>query len=338
MMQDTISLHFDSAVQQRIDKYLSEAGLPQLYSRTFIEELIAANLVTVNKIPVKKSYLLKLGDKVEIKVPAPPPTHIQPRDIPLEIIYEDDYLAVINKTADLVVHPGFGNQDNTLVNALVHRYGNTLSPARAENRPGIVHRLDKGTSGLILVARDEMTQARLAEMFAQREINKTYLAVTTGVPEQEAGTIETCLARSKANPRKISVSQTGRKAITHYSVLQYYYYFALLSVTLETGRMHQIRVHLTHKNLPVLGDPLYNTTDFVKNSVPENLKKKVHELLTGHLTRQALHAWKISFTHPVTRVELSLTAPLPADLIYTIDWLDTYFAIDNVRFDKKLLN
>ncbi|HOV17346.1 MAG TPA: RluA family pseudouridine synthase [Candidatus Cloacimonadota bacterium] len=336
-MQARIDLVYERENAQRLDKYLADLQLPELYSRTFIDKLIEDEKIAVNGKTAKKSCLLHNGDKVQIDIPPLPPQEIQPFDLPLSVIYEDEYLAVINKPANLVVHPGFGNPDNTLANALVHRYGQKLSTRYGNLRPGIVHRLDKGTSGLIIVALNDAVHAKLADLFSGRKVKKTYLAVTSGIPETEEGTIETHLARSHSNPRQISVSASGRNAVTNYKVLHYYNFFALLAVKPETGRTHQIRAHLAYLHCPVLGDPLYNSMRQVKNLLPDNLKKKAVELLSNHLQRQALHAWKLNFTHPYTGEELNFTAPLPEDIIYTLNWLDSYFAIDNVHLDKKML-
>jgi len=335
-MSQKLCLTFDKDVFIRLDKFLAEADIPQLYSRTFIERLIADKLVLVNNQAARKSLLLKNGDEITVQLPDPSPVEIIPQDIPLSIIFEDEFLAVINKPAGLVVHPGFGNPDNTLVNAIVHRYGETLKDSKNLSRPGIVHRLDKGTSGLMLIAKDDKTQSQLSHLFSQRQVKKTYLAIATGIPNPPEDTVETLIARSVSNPLKMSVANTGRRAVTHFKVIHYFLCFALLEVVLETGRMHQIRVHLAHRHNPVLGDTLYNSIKNVQNFVPENLKKKAADLLSNHLKRQALHAWKLEFIHPCTGQELSFTAPLPQDFLYTLDWLQQYFAIDNESYDNKL--
>jgi 23S rRNA pseudouridine1911/1915/1917 synthase len=334
---EKLRILFDSDAPQRLDKHLVGLNIQELFSRTFIEKLIADDQITVNGTPIKKSYLLSRGDTIAINLPELIPADIIPEDIPLDIVYEDDYLAVINKPAGLIVHPGFGNPTGTLVNAIMYRYGSNLPLAKGANRPGIVHRLDRGTSGLVLIARDDRTQSLLSDMFAKRLVKKTYLAVSTGVPDEAEGRIETYIARSVSNPRKMIVCNDGRWALTHYRVIRYYHFFALLEVDLETGRMHQIRVHLEHLNKPVLGDLLYNSIKNVQAVVPDNMKRKVFELLTNHLKRQALHAWKLAFEHPVNHESLSFQAPLPQDIIYTLDWLEQYFAVDKLGYDKNML-
>lgn len=323
--------------EQRLDKYLVELNIQELYSRSFIEKLIDADRILVNLVPVKKSYPLNDGDEIFIDLPEPEPITAIPQDIPLDLVYEDDDLAIINKEAGMIVHPGFGNPDNTLVNAILHRFAGNLSSGREENRPGIVHRLDRGTSGLIIIAKHDSAQAKLQDMFAAREIKKTYLAVCTGIPDPPSGSIETCISRSVKNPRMMCVSEEGRYSLTHYQTIHTWHYFALQKVNLATGRMHQIRLHFAHLGYPILGDLLYNTRRYVHTLVPQNMKRKVTELLTTHLHRQALHAWKLEFRHPFREEQIYATAPLPEDLVYTINWLNQYFAIDTESQDVNML-
>lgn len=336
-MGDILKIICSSDKFCRLDKYIVDLDIKELYSRTYIDNLIKDSLITVNGIPAKKSLLIRSGDVLQISLPEPSPIDVTPQYIPLDVIFEDEYLAVVNKPADLVVHPGHGNPDNTLVNAIVYKYGDKLLTKTIGKRPGIVHRLDKGTSGLIIIAKDEVTQSKLADMFAGRKVKKTYLAITTGVPEPPEDTISTNISRSSAHPRKMAVCNSGRLAITHYKVICFYHFFAVLQIGLETGRMHQIRVQFEHRNYPILGDSLYNSLKCIHSAVPDNMKKKVTELLTNHLKRQALHSWKLEFIHPLTDQSLSLIAPLPDDLVYTLNWLDKYFAIDNVSYREKLL-
>jgi 23S rRNA pseudouridine1911/1915/1917 synthase len=337
-MADKLRITFAQDDFCRLDKYLIEMKMPELYSRTYIDKLIADDMIKVNGLSIKKSFLLKKSDVIEITLPEPIPQETIPQDIPLDIIFEDDYLAVINKPAGLVVHPGFANKSGTLANAIMHRFGKCFSAETPNCRPGIVHRLDRDTTGLIIVAKSDSIQSILSEMFAQRQVKKTYLTITTGVPNPEQDSIENNINRSLSNPRKMVVADKGRRSVTHYQVLHYYYFFALVKVNLETGRMHQIRVHFANRHFPILGDMLYNTTKNTQSIVPENMKRKVFDLLKLHLQRQALHAWKLEFIHPVSKQLLSLTAPLPEDMIYTLDWLEQHFAIDKVSYKEKLLN
>ncbi|HRY84412.1 MAG TPA: RluA family pseudouridine synthase, partial [Candidatus Cloacimonadota bacterium] len=221
---------------------------------------------------------------------------------------------------------------------IVWHFGSQLSSGREVNRPGIVHRLDRGTSGLMIIAKNDATQALLSEMFARREITKTYLAISTGVPDPPEDSIETCITRSISNPRKMVVADEGRWSLTHYKTIKTFHYFALLKVHLETGRMHQIRVHFAHRNMPVLGDLLYNTRRYVHSLVPENMKKKVTDLLTTHLLRQALHAWRLEFTHPVSGKLIDVCSAIPEDIMYSLSWLESNFGLadDPLDLDKLL--
>ena len=330
-------MQYTAEGEQRLDKFLVELNIQELYSRSFIEKLIDADRILVNLVPVKKSYPLRDGDEILIDLPEPEPVKAIAQDIPLDLVYEDDDLVIINKEAGMIVHPGFGNPDNTLVNAIMHRFGGNLSSGREENRPGIVHRLDRGTSGLIIIAKHDAAQAKLQDMFAAREISKTYLAVCTGVPDPPVGSIETFINRSIRNPRMMCVSEEGRYALTHYETIHIWHFFALQKINLATGRMHQIRLHFAHIGYPILGDLLYNTRRYVHSLVPQNMKRKITELLTTHLHRQALHAWKLEFLHPFSGQQISVCAPLPEDLIYTLNWLNQYFAIDTECQDMNML-
>jgi len=336
-MSNKLRIVYDQSLPTRLDKHLVELRIQELYSRTFIEKLIAEDRILVNYIPVKKSYLLNPGDEISISLPDPEPQDIIPQDIPLDVVYEDDDLAIINKAPGMIVHPGFGNPDQTLVNAIVHRFGSNLSSGREVNRPGIVHRLDRGTSGLMIIAKNDIAQSLLSEMFAQRQVEKIYLAVCTGVPSDAVGDIETFINRCISNPRKMCVAEDGKWALTRYQIIRYYHYFALLKIKLETGRMHQIRLHLAHINHPVLGDLLYNTRRFVHSVVPENMKRKTTEFLTTHLLRQALHSWQLRFTHPLSGKEIHVVGELPEDLKKTLSWLDLHFSLDNQATDLRML-
>lgn len=319
---------YSGEVPIRLDKHLADLRLQELYSRTFIEKLIAEDRILVNKIPVKKSYLLEQGDEIDLNLPEPPPLEMVAQDLPLDVIYEDEDLAVINKAPGMIVHPGHGNPDGTLVNAIMHRFAGQLSSGRDSNRPGIVHRLDRGTSGLIIIAKNDPAQSALNDMFANREIKKTYLTITSGIPIPPDGEIESYIARSISNPRQMCIADEGKWALTYYKTIKYYHYFAIVKVKLETGRMHQIRVHFANRNMPILGDLLYNSRRYVHSLMPQNVKRKATELLTTHLVRQALHAWRLEFIHPFSGKEIDLCAPLPEDLLYTVEWLERYFAID----------
>lgn len=327
-MRNKIKVVYDREDSNRLDKYLVDLRVQELYSRSFIEKLIEEDRVLVNRIPVKKSFLLSQGDEVDVSLPDLEPSEVVPQNIPLDVVYEDDDLAVINKPAGMIVHPGYGASDQTLVNAIVFRWREDLSSGREANRPGIVHRLDRGTSGLMIIAKNDPAQSALNDMFAHRQVKKTYLAITCGVPDAVEDIIESNIGRSISNPRKMCVTPEGRWSLTGYKVIKYYHCFSLVKVRLETGRMHQIRVHFAERNLPLLGDLLYNTRRQVHAIVPENLKRKVTELLTTHLLRQALHAWRLQFVQPLSGRPLDIKVDPPQDIQYTLAWLDSYFGID----------
>ncbi len=334
-MRNKIKVFYDREESNRLDRYLVDLRIQELYSRSFIEKLIEEDSILVNKIPVKKSFQLSKGDEVVITLPDLVPSEVVPQNIPLDVVYEDDDMAVINKPAGMIVHPGFGASDQTLVNAMVFRWREDLSSGREANRPGIVHRLDRGTSGLMIIAKNDPAQSALNNMFARREIKKTYLAIACGNPDLPEDSIESHIGRSMSNPRKMCVTQSGRWSLTNYKVIKYYHCFALVKVSLETGRMHQIRVHFADRNFPILGDLLYNTRRQVHALVPENLKRKVTELLTTHLLRQALHAWRLQFVQPISGKLLDIKVDPPQDIHYTLAWLERYFGIDT---DTRDLN
>ncbi|MFA7056008.1 MAG: RluA family pseudouridine synthase [Candidatus Cloacimonadales bacterium] len=313
----------------RIDKYLATVNCEELYSRSLIEKIINRNEVKVNGMVVKKNYLLVLNDLIEIEFQEDKLKEAEPENIPLNIVYEDEDLAVINKPEGLVVHPGHGNLTGTLVNGLVNHFGDNLSNERGVARQGIVHRIDKGTSGLLIIAKNNLVHARLEEMFRNREIKKIYKAILVGYPETDSGTIQTFLRRSKSNPLKIVVSNTGRDSITHYEVEKYFKYFSLVNADLETGRTHQIRVHFANQNNPVLGDRLYSSVNDVATRIPSNYKKRLINLYDNVLINQALHAYKIEFMHPITKKLITVKSDLPDYFRKALAWLETNFSIDD---------
>jgi len=316
----------DLSQPARIDRYMSNLQLEGLHSRSCLEKLFIDKKVLVNGKPVKKSYQVQNKDVIEYEMTAVEPSHeLEGEDIPLDIVYEDEYLAVINKPVGMVVHPGAGVYNGTLANALVHKYGTKLSSAGENQRPGIVHRLDKDTSGLLLIARNDKIHYLLSEQFQKREVSKKYLAITTGFPEEPEGKIITFVNRNPLNRKKMAVTKEGRQAISIYKVIEYYEYFALMEIDLRTGRTHQIRVHLEHINCPVLGDSLYNNQKRTMNSVPIEYRKRIKFLLTSHLKRQALHAWKLGFVHPVTGERLEFKVEMPPDMKKAIDYVKQLF-------------
>lgn len=314
--------------QERIDKYLVSLKITELYSRSFIDKLIEDKAILVNNEYVKKNYKLSLSDIITINIPKIDNLKIKPQDIPIEIIWEDNDIAVVNKPAGIIVHPGAGVQDGTLVNALMHHFNSNLSTKHDPKRPGIVHRLDKDTSGLLIVAKNDRVHSLLSSMFQDRKIEKTYLAITVGVPSKVENTIITNIGRSKRDRVKMTVTKDGKEAITHYKIIKYFDFFSIVKIRLETGRTHQIRVHFSHLNCPILGDEAYSTLKRTLSVVPFHYQKKVKYLLANHLKRQALHAYKLEFKHPFTKEMIKVEAPIPIDIQYTLNWLEKYFVTE----------
>lgn len=324
-----MKIEFNEAGKLRIDKYLSSLELDELLSRSFINRLIQDGHVTVNGNVVKKNHALKAGDAIDIEIPEKSKKTIEAQEMDLEVVFEDEYLAIINKPIGLIVHPAPGNPDNTLVNGIMHLFEGKLSSGSESNRPGIVHRLDKDTSGLIVVAKDDLTHVKLSTMFQERKIDKYYMAICSGKPGQLSGTIETMIDRSQSDRKKMAVSKEGKNAITHYEVVQLFDFFSLIKVKLETGRTHQIRVHFSHINCPILGDPTYSSMKRALSMIPYHMQKKTKALLNKHLTRQALHAYRLEFIHPRTGSLIEVETPLPDDMKYTLDWLKKNFLTED---------
>ncbi|MBT3755604.1 MAG: RluA family pseudouridine synthase [Candidatus Cloacimonetes bacterium] len=311
--------------KQRIDKYLVSLEIDELYSRSFIDRLLQDHAILVNNKPVKKNYKLSLSDIITISLPEVKDLEIKPENIPIDIVWEDDDIAIVNKPVGIVVHPGAGIQNGTLVNALMFHFNKKLSIQHDPQRPGIVHRLDKDTSGLLIVAKNDRVHSLLSRMFQDRTIKKTYLAITAGIPSIKEDTIKTLIGRSKKDRVKMTVTSDGREAVTHYKIIKYYDFFSLVEVLLETGRTHQIRVHFSHINCPIMGDNTYSTLKRTLSIVPFHYQKKVKYLLANHLKRQALHAYRLEFEHPITKETVRAEAPIPEDIQYTMDWLEKYF-------------
>jgi 23S rRNA pseudouridine1911/1915/1917 synthase len=288
----------------RIDRYLAiQPDLGNL-SRTTIQALLAQELITLNGKPVKPSYHIEPGDKIEITIPEPEPLAVESENIPLDIYYEDDQVIVINKPAGMVVHPAAGVKKGTLVNALL-AHCHDLSGIGGVQRPGIVHRLDKGTSGLLMVAKTDLAHHALSDQLKKRSINRKYLALVYGKFEPKEGYIETQIGRHPKDRKKMAViSIGGRIAGTYYKVLQYYSGYTLLECKLTTGRTHQIRVHLSHLGYPIVGDITYGAKKAKK--MPGDIEPAVKQL-----NGQALHAQTLGFIHPKSNKYLEFTAPLP---------------------------
>lgn len=305
--------------KERIDTYLTHSI--ENITRSKIQKLIKADLITVNGKKVKANYLVVPGDIVEVIIPvAPQPENTEPEDIPLNIVYEDEYLLVINKPPGMVVHPAYGNYTGTMVNALLH-YTNELSSLNEKWRAGIVHRLDKDTSGLLLVAKDEWVHSGLAKQFAAHTISREYHAVVWGIPKESEGEVIGNISRSKKDRKLFSVSTTeGKHAHTFYKVIEEYEFASLLSLKLKTGRTHQIRVHMAYMNHPVFGDPSYGGRKIVYGSNLPKMKSRVENLLKI-IPRQALHAKTLGFYHPKLKKNFSFDSDLPLDMKALIDEL-----------------
>ncbi|RYD24393.1 MAG: RluA family pseudouridine synthase [Verrucomicrobiaceae bacterium] len=285
---------------ERVDAFLA-ARLPDL-SRSRIQTLIREQYIQVNGKPAKPRDSVKAGDHITVVLPEAVPLDNAPQDIPLDILFEDDDLVVINKASGMVVHPAPGNPDGTLVNALLHHCKGKLSGIGGVERPGIVHRLDKDTSGCLVVAKSDVAHQSLVTQFSERStMEKIYLAVSRGVPKPEKDTIFTHIGRHPVNRQKMAVVNPpgGKTAITDYEVLatDASTQTALVLCHLHTGRTHQIRVHLHHKGTPIVADPIYGRRDKVSEQ-------------TGRLM---LHAWRLSFEHPVTKKRHSFEAPIPPE-------------------------
>lgn len=307
--------------KERIDTYL--ANSIENSTRSKIQKLIKADLVTVNNKTVKPNYLVVPGDLIEVRIPVSPrPEHIDPEEIPLDIKYEDEYLLVVNKPPGMVAHPALGNYSGTLVNALLH-YTNKLSDYNEDDhvRPGIIHRIDKDTSGLLLIAKDENVHAKLAKQFADHSIDREYWAICWGIFKNSTGEVIGNIARSKRDRKIFSVSENeGKHAHTFYEVIEEFEFASLLKLKLKTGRTHQIRVHMSHINHPIFGDPTYGGRVIVYGSSLPKMKSRVHNLLEI-MPRQALHAKTLGFFHPVKKEKVFIDSELPADMQTLIEKL-----------------
>ena len=282
----------DEETGERIDSFLS--GKTE-FTRTRIQQLIKDKNITVNGKATKSSYKIEENDEIVIEVPEAETTEIKPENIKIDIVYEDSDIAVINKQAGLVVHPAHGHYSGTLVNAILYHIKD-LSGINGEIRPGIVHRLDKDTSGLIVIAKNDKVHTTLTEMFQEKKIRKTYLAILKGKLNKSEGKIVTQIGRDKNDRKKMTVIDDvakGKNAITNYRVISQNNLFTLVKVNIETGRTHQIRVHMRHLGYPILGDSVYGRKDNEK--------------------RQMLHAYKLEFLHPVTGHQMEFTGEIPED-------------------------
>lgn len=291
MSEKIILTASEEEIGKRIDKFISD-NIAQL-SRSAVQGLIADGMILVGGRISEKNYKLRGNEQITVEIPEPQPMDALPEDIPLDIVYEDSELLVVNKPKGMVVHPAHGNYTGTLVNALLHHCGDSLSGINGVIRPGIVHRIDKNTSGLLIVAKTDSAHVRLAEQIKEHSFTREYEAVAAGYFRETEGTIDAPIGRHKTDRKKMCVTQeNSRNAVTHYSVIRQYGGYAHVRLKLETGRTHQIRVHLAYIGHPVLGDDVYG---------------KPYKGIEG----QCLHARKIGFIHPLTNEYTEFVSELP---------------------------
>ena len=321
IINNQLSLKVGSSIKERrIDKYLHSRPELSGFSRVMIQNIIKEGTVKVSGKIVKPSFKLSPGDKIDLTVPRPPSKEIHPQDIPLNIIYEDDDIIIVNKQADMIVHPARGNTDGTLVNALAF-YSDKLSSGLGEFRPGIVHRLDRNTTGVMVVTKNDTAQWKIAKQFEQRKTKKSYLAIVHGVPELTADRINAPLGVHPRAREKYAIRpEIGKEAITVYEVVESFRGFSLLKMTPKTGRTHQIRVHLSYIKHPIVGDDMYGG----KLVYPWQLQDAEPAPQDPVINRVALHASTLEFKHPTTEKIMKFEAPLPKDMQNLLDMLRKY--------------
>jgi 23S rRNA pseudouridine1911/1915/1917 synthase len=305
MIEKEKSLIFTGEEKIRIDLYLTQK---EIYpSRSQIRNLIAQGKIRVNNNPVKPSYILKNGDVIGLALPENKELKIKAEVIPLDIIYEDEYLVVVNKPADMIVHPAGKIRSGTLVNALLYHCKDSLSGIGGVIRPGIVHRLDKNTSGLMVAAKNDLAHLDLSRQIKEHQVTKKYIALVHGSLRDDSGIIDAPIGRSLRNRKKMAVTVEGksREAITHFKVLKRFSGYTLVEATLRTGRTHQIRVHLAFIGYPIVGDQLYG-----------------HKRQGLNINRQALHSHVLGFVHPSSKKYMEFCAPLPQDMQKIINYLE----------------
>ena len=312
----------DDSLGERLDVWLAK-HIDDL-SRSRIQKLIEGGSVLVNGLPVRSQHKLQDGDNVEMIVPVPEPTDILAQNIPLDIVFEDAHLIVVNKPRGMVVHPAPGSPDGTLVNAVL-AHTEDLSAVGGVERPGIVHRLDKDTSGLMVVAKSDQAHHSLQKQIQDRSAVRLYQALVYGETSFESAVVDAAIGRHPTDRQKMAIIRDpklkSRHAETEFRVLERFHRFTLLEAKLATGRTHQVRVHASFTGHPVVGDPLYAGK---KRTLPSDLpQSKLIELrrLIESLNGQALHAYRLSFTHPVTNERLEFEAPMPFEMLALVDWL-----------------
>ncbi len=312
--------------KHRLDKYITT--FIENATRTKVQKAINRGNVLVNGNFVKSNYILKPFDEIEIELPVPDKQDILPENIPLDIVFEDEFLMVVNKPAGMVTHPAYKNYSGTLVNAIMY-YAESrkekLSSMNGFERAGIVHRLDKDTSGLLVIAKDEITHSKLSELFMRHDIEREYQAIIWGHLKKKQGVIESRLARDKRDRKKVAVlnddEEGGKLAVTLFEVVKEYSFLSLIKLNLKTGRTHQIRVHLSNHGHPVFGDETYGGRTAHSVNLTSNIRAQIKNLL-NLMPRQALHARVLGFVHPRTKENIYLESSLPSDMQSILDLLE----------------
>lgn len=339
--QDEMYEHFAVTADKgqsllRIDKFLVHRM--EHVSRSRIQAAADSGNILVNGIPVKSSYKVKPFDRISIVMPYPKrEVEIIPENIPLDIVYEDDDLIIVNKEAGMVVHPGHGNYSGTLVNALTHHLKDYPLFQEGDMRAGLVHRIDKNTSGLLVIAKNELAHARLAKQFFDHTIMRRYVALVWGNFDDDGGTVEGNIGRSRHDRLKMAVfpdGEDGKRAVTHYKVLKRYGYVTLLELQLETGRTHQIRVHMEYTGHPLFNDERYGGDRILKGTTFSKYKQFIENNFRL-MPRHALHARSLGFVHPKTRQEMYFESELPADFREVLERWDTYTAHREAYTDEE---
>lgn len=303
----------------RLDKYIT--SFIENATRNKVQAAIKEGFVLVNGKPEKASYVMQAGDVIDIDLPKPPPPEAKAEAMNLEIVFEDEWIIIVNKPAGMVVHPAFGNWSGTLVNGLLHHTQDLASAEEETLRPGIVHRLDKDTSGLLVVAKDDSTLSKLSKDFAEKNIKREYRAIVWGNTPEE-GTFDEFIGRSRRDRKLMSVlpEGTGKRAVTHFETLELFDYLSYVGVRLETGRTHQIRVHFAHHQFPVFGDVAYGGDSVRYGPNTGSRKTMFHKLITD-LGRQCLHAATLGFIHPATGEWIEFESTLPDDFAHVLEML-----------------
>lgn len=297
----------------RVDKFLLDKV--ENTSRNKIQEAAKLGNIHVNENPVKSNYKVKPGDLIQMMVQEEPKVlELIPQDIPIEVVFEDDELIIVNKEAGLVVHPGYGNYKGTLINALIYHFGSLPTSPELNHRPGLVHRIDKNTSGLLVIAKTESSMTKLAKQFFDRTVDRKYLALVWGDVKEEEGTIKTNLARNLKNRKVMDTydfeGDVGKHAITNYKVIKRLGYVTLIECKLETGRTHQIRIHMKSIGHPLFNDPEYGGEKILKGQNSANYRRFIQNCF-DEIPGQALHARTLSFSHPTKQEKVSFNVDLP---------------------------